>query len=58
MKKPVSVFAETVQLTKKYHAGLHILHITTERIAICLTICYLAKEKKITEVCVHHLRYQ
>lgn len=47
-----------VQLAKKHHSRLHILHISTEKELQLFSNMLPLKDKKITaEVCVHHLHF-
>jgi len=47
-----------IQLAKKHHTRLHILHISTERELQLFTNLFPLKDKRITaEVCVHHLHF-
>lgn len=47
-----------VELAKKHHTRLHILHITTEKELSLFNNTIPLSEKKITaEVCVHHLHF-
>jgi dihydroorotase len=49
---------KAVQLAKKHHTRLHILHISTEKELQLFTNIIPLKEKRITaEVCVHHLHF-
>lgn len=47
-----------IQLAKKHHTRLHILHISTEKELQLFTNLFPLKDKRITaEVCVHHLHF-
>lgn len=47
-----------VQLAKKHHSRLHILHITTEKeLQLFGNMLPLAEKKITAEVCVHHLHF-
>ena len=47
-----------VQLAKKHHSRLHILHITTSKELQLFTNLFPLEDKRITsEVCVHHLYF-
>ena len=47
-----------IQIAKKYHTRLHILHISTEKELQLFSNMMPLKEKRITaEVCVHHLHF-
>ncbi|MFT4094790.1 MAG: dihydroorotase [Niabella sp.] len=47
-----------IQLAKKHHSRLHILHISTEKELQLFSNMLPLKEKRITaEVCVHHLHF-
>ena len=49
---------KAVQLAKKHHSRLHVLHISTEKELQLFSNMMPLKEKRITaEVCVHHLHF-